>query len=191
MVQTSALALAAPGAAAATQRAEESEQDLGAIYSPSCREELDGHIGCVKLFLQEQSQHGLQFTPGSSEHDHCRPTRDLYMRCMKYRARHPYSGRQLSMLEGGSRHQPPPCEMELTLHGNCVALHLERSQKKGDEKYFTQGGEDKCSLTRNSYFKCVKGVLAGLSDRWAEPLPSQTIADRPGGWPKGYTDVNR
>eukprot|EP00920_Eleutheroschizon_duboscqi_P028094 GHVT01068594.1.p2 GENE.GHVT01068594.1~~GHVT01068594.1.p2 ORF type:complete len:121 (+),score=15.92 GHVT01068594.1:421-783(+) len=79
MVQTSALALAAPGAAAATQRAEESEQDLGAIYSPSCREELDGHIGCVKLFLQEQSQHGLQFTPGSSEHDHCRPTRDLYM----------------------------------------------------------------------------------------------------------------
>lgn len=45
---------------------------------------------------------------------------------------------------------PKPCEMALTIHGTCVANELERSQKLG-EKYWTQGGEDRCLSTRSRY----------------------------------------
>lgn len=40
--------------------------------------------------------------------------------------------------------------MELAMHGNCVAIQLERAQRMG-EKYWTQGGEDRCLVTRANY----------------------------------------
>ncbi|KAF8823100.1 hypothetical protein IE077_003593 [Cardiosporidium cionae] len=106
-------------------------------FSANCREELDEHVSCVKIFLAEHVKFGTPYAPGSGDStDRCSTTRNLYM-------------------------GPPPCEMELSLHGNCVARQLERCEKLG-EKYMTQGGEDRCFLTRTQYEVCFILALEDL-----------------------------
>ncbi|KAF8822737.1 hypothetical protein IE077_002783 [Cardiosporidium cionae] len=134
-------------------------------FSANCREELDEHVSCVKIFLAEHVKFGTPYAPGSGDStDRCSTTRNLYMRCMKSRREHPITPQQaiaaLQYNEG-----PPPCEMELSLHGNCVARQLERCEKLG-EKYMTQGGEDRCSITRTQYEKCIRQVREGKTDKW-------------------------
>lgn len=49
-------------------------------FSLNCREELDGHVACVKLFLEQHVVHGEPYVPGSEDdRDRCRSTRSLYM----------------------------------------------------------------------------------------------------------------
>eukprot|EP00922_Rhytidocystis_sp_ex-Travisia-forbesii_P043683 GHVS01065162.1.p2 GENE.GHVS01065162.1~~GHVS01065162.1.p2 ORF type:complete len:101 (-),score=22.26 GHVS01065162.1:141-443(-) len=62
---------------------------MGDMFSWNCREELDGHVACVKLYLHQHVKYGTPYNPGGGADDHCTTTRSLYMRCMQYRKRHP------------------------------------------------------------------------------------------------------
>lgn len=108
-------------------------------------------MACVKLFLEQHLIHGEAYLPGSEDdRDRCRSTRALYMRCMQYRKNFPSNADSVAHMMAQPQGGPKACEMELSMHGNCVALQLERAQRFG-EKYFTQGGEDRCIATRTNY----------------------------------------
>lgn len=144
-------------------------------FSPNCREELDGHVACVKLFLEQHVVHGEPYVPGSEDdRDRCRSTRSLYMRCMQNRKNFPMDSDRIAHLLSQPVKPPKACEMELTMHGNCVAIQLERAQKLG-EKYWTQGGEDRCMVTRANYERCMYGTKLGLTDRWGADRLSQQL----------------
>ncbi|KAL8433998.1 hypothetical protein ACSSS7_003409 [Eimeria intestinalis] len=49
-------------------------------FTFNCKEELDGHVACVKLFLEQHVLHGEPYVPGSEDdRDRCKSTRSLYM----------------------------------------------------------------------------------------------------------------
>ncbi|KAL8274139.1 hypothetical protein Esti_001981 [Eimeria stiedai] len=143
-------------------------------FTFNCKEELDGHVACVKLFLEQHVLHGEPYVPGSEDdRDRCRSTRSLYMRCMKHRKSFPADADRVAHLMAQPQKAPKACEMELSIHGNCVAIQLERAQRLG-EKYWTQGGEDRCLVTRANYERCMYGNKIGLTDRWGgERLSNQ------------------
>ncbi|CDJ49398.1 jmjC domain-containing protein, putative [Eimeria brunetti] len=144
-------------------------------FSVNCREELDGHVACVKLFLEQHVVHGEPYVPGSEDdRDRCRSTRSLYMRCMQNKKNFPTDSERVAHLLSQPMGGPKACEMELTMHGNCVAIQLERAQKLG-EKYWTQGGEDRCMVTRANYERCMYGTKLGLTDRWGGDRLSQQL----------------
>eukprot|EP00921_Rhytidocystis_pertsovi_P020151 GHVQ01031983.1.p1 GENE.GHVQ01031983.1~~GHVQ01031983.1.p1 ORF type:complete len:181 (+),score=16.26 GHVQ01031983.1:409-951(+) len=144
------------------QSGQKGVESLPDMFSWSCREELQGHVACVKLFLEEHCKYGTPYTPGSpTGEDHCKSTRDLYMRCMQYRKRYPATPTSAAT----DTVPPKACEMELTMHGSCVERMLERSQKLS-QRYWTQGGEDKCLQTRMNYEKCMYNRE---NDRYGKP----------------------
>lgn len=137
---------------------------MATYFSANCREELDGHVNCAKVFLEQHVKFGTPYTPGGGDEiDPCRLTRSLYMRCMETRRTQGLDGEKvahdLAQHSGG----PKLCEMELSMHGNCVANQLERTQRMG-EKYWTQGGEDRCSATRANYEQCMYRSLRGAAE---------------------------
>lgn len=139
----------------------------GDKFSWNCREELDSHVACVKLFLEEHVKYGTKYSPGAGPPDDpCHTTRQLYMQCINQRKRNPISP-QVAQAAIAPVKAPKTCEMELTMHGNCVACQLDRTQRLG-EKYWTQGGEDKCAATRSNYIRCMVRHDAGETDRWGQ-----------------------
>ncbi|PHJ25754.1 jmjc domain protein [Cystoisospora suis] len=133
-------------------------------FTYNCREELEGHVSCAKVFLEQHARFGVPYAPGArGESDPCRLTRAHYMQCMQERKAQGLDGDKvaLSMIQHSG--PPKPCEMALTIHGTCVANELERSQRLG-EKYWTQGGEDKCLPTRSSYEQCIFRWMRGDTD---------------------------
>lgn len=55
-------------------------EDVHPEFTFNCREELDGHVNCVKLFLEQHVKHGVPYIPGSGDdRDQCAMTRSLYM----------------------------------------------------------------------------------------------------------------
>ncbi|CDI83945.1 jmjC domain-containing protein, putative [Eimeria acervulina] len=68
-------------------------------FSLNCREELDGHVACVKLFLEQHVVHGEPYVPGSEDdRDRCRSTRSLYMRCMQNKKNFPQDSDRVAHL---------------------------------------------------------------------------------------------
>ncbi|EPR62080.1 putative jmjC domain protein [Toxoplasma gondii TgCatPRC2] len=133
-------------------------------FSANCREELQGHVNCAKVFLEQHVKFGTPYLPGSDDGaDPCRTTRSLYMKCMQERKIHGLDGDKVALSLAQFSGPPKPCEMELSMHGTCVANQLERTQKLG-EKYWTQGGEDRCLVTRANYEQCMFRSLRGDSD---------------------------
>lgn len=160
-----AAAVSSPPSAARSSSIAPPPQPRLDMFSWNCREELDGHVNCVKLFLEEHVKYGTPYAPGTgTADDHCHPTRNLYMRCMQARQKNPVSPQDVQRLH--HRNQgPKPCEMELSMHGSCVARQLERTQKLG-EKYWTEGGEDRCLSTRANYERCMYKTEQGATDNW-------------------------
>ncbi|CBZ54347.1 putative jmjC domain-containing protein [Neospora caninum Liverpool] len=127
-------------------------------------EELQGHVNCAKVFLEQHVKFGTPYVPGSSDNaDPCKSTRSLYMKCMQERKVQGLDGDKVALSLAQLSGPPKPCEMELSMHGTCVANQLERTQKLG-EKYWTQGGEDKCLVTRANYEQCMFRSLRGDTD---------------------------
>lgn len=134
---------------------------MSEYFSANCREELDGHVNCAKVFLEQHVKFGTPYTPGGGDtKDPCRLTRSLYMRCMASRRTQGLDGEKVARDMAQNSGGPKMCEMELSMHGNCVANQLERTQRLG-EKYWTQGGEDKCLMTRANYEQCMYRSLQG------------------------------
>ncbi|CAE8623700.1 unnamed protein product, partial [Polarella glacialis] len=77
---------------------------------------------------------------------------------------------------------PPPCEMELSIHGQCVEHAFRNAITKGQDYIFlSSNGQDRCFGSRTSFEKCLKthkemaaGTRAAIE---ADPWESPRLAD--------------
>lgn len=121
------------------------------LFSWNCREELNTQVECVKLFLENHVKYGTPYIPGSKTDDQCATTRNIFIKCMQYRKKHPINPTTIAR---DNHPAPKPCSMELNMHGSCVERQLERTQKL-NQRYWTEGGEDRCAQTRANYENCM------------------------------------
>eukprot|EP00445_Apocalathium_hangoei_P003006 CAMPEP_0203860984 /NCGR_PEP_ID=MMETSP0359-20131031/12746_1 /ASSEMBLY_ACC=CAM_ASM_000338 /TAXON_ID=268821 /ORGANISM="Scrippsiella Hangoei, Strain SHTV-5" /LENGTH=192 /DNA_ID=CAMNT_0050778147 /DNA_START=41 /DNA_END=620 /DNA_ORIENTATION=- len=127
----------------------------------TCERPLHKHVECVKGFLREARTHGLAYAPGSGgEDDRCKDTRQAYVDCRRapplkvekevnhmintqaqpldfykhepatgYMAKDDDSEHHTFMTRGPI--EPPACQKELSMHGQCVENTLRNAMNKG------------------------------------------------------------
>ncbi|KAF4716885.1 hypothetical protein FOZ62_030387 [Perkinsus olseni] len=125
-------------------------------FTPTCNKELSAHTDCVKAFLREARTDHTPYLPGTGDpnYDKCSGSREHFAKCMRERPDDRSTFRRTMSTE-----LPQPCEMELNLHGQCVANYLAQSVRTGKDYMFLGRGssqmEDKCFLTRAAFEKCM------------------------------------
>jgi len=174
-----------------------------------CERVLRKHVECVKCFLRDARSNDLIYAPGShGEHDRCQDTRKAYEQC---RLDPPKKAEKQAITLTGTQAQPldfykqrsifglfskeddqkrsrdaPPCQMELNMHGNCVANHFRTAMTNGTNyiwlAHAQDEAEDKCFNTRASFEKCIMGNRAIgegrlLDTQKSEPWESRKLSE--------------
>mmetsp|Transcript_31682 Transcript_31682/g.80419 ORF Transcript_31682/g.80419 Transcript_31682/m.80419 type:complete len:197 (+) Transcript_31682:36-626(+) len=162
----------------------------------TCERPLHKHVECVKGFLREARTRGLAYSPGSGgEDDRCKDTRQAYVDCRRAPPlkvekevnhmihtqaqpldfyKHESATGYMAKDEDSEHHtfitrgpiEPPACQKELSIHGQCVENTLRNAMNKGmGYKWLPPSGsesvgdmtyvDDKCHGSRSRFDRCI------------------------------------
>eukprot|EP01066_Platyproteum_vivax_P008662 Platyproteum_vivax@DN3682_c0_g1_i1.p1 len=136
-------------------------------YSENCNSELEDHVTCSKDALREAVQSQKIYEPTIQKYDQCPHTRLRYHGCMKTMKDH-----NQYMQQNTTYKNPPKCQMELTIHGNCVSKYIQKAAKT-NKKYLTEGGPDLCKQTRLNFENCVNSDLVLIYPSSRDPMETK------------------